>query len=262
MIRYLNIFIIFLTNSFSQTMMYRFSFVNSIFSTLLWGAFQFFFMFLITSKTGTVLGWNRNELYLLTASFNILIGVFRALFSRNLDNLSYIVHYGKLDTYLLKPVDTQFWMSLHETNIASFFRLPFSILISFYFLYLINVNVFTYRYIIFLILLGFGLVILYSIWFLTMTLVIWFTNLTNLKSFLDGLTGATRYPKEIFENTALFLFVLFFPLSLVGSVPTKYLLKKASMTEIYQLIVSAFILFIAARLFWKFALRHYTSASS
>lgn len=260
--RYLNLLLLFIKFNISKDLMFRLNFYNAIFSTLLWAGFQFAVTILITGRTNTVAGWKREEMLLLTAGFNIIIGIFRALVVRGLEHFSYLVHYGRLDIYLLKPVDTQFWLSFQITNVASSIRIPVSIMISFYILNILNIKISFPYYIFYLFLLIIGGVILYSIWFGVMALVIWFSNLTNLKSLLDGLNGASRYPKEIFENTALFFFLIFFPLSLVISIPTKFLLKKAETSEMFMLIVTAVILFVVTRIFWKFALKYYSSASS
>ncbi len=260
MTRYINIFLLFIKFNLSKDLMFRVNFYNSIFSTLIWAGFQFVVTLLITEKVNTVAGWNKEEMLLLTAGFNIVLGIFRALITRSLELFSYLVHYGKLDIYLLKPVDTQFWLSFQVSNIASFIRIPVSIIISLYLLSILNVQVSFLHYIMYFLLLLIGVVVLYSIWFMVITSVIWFSNLTNLKSFLDGLNGAARYPKEIFENTAVFFFIVFFPLSLVVSVPTKYLLRKAEIADVFLLVGTGIALLLFSRYFWKIALRSYTSA--
>lgn len=259
--RYLYIYYLFFRFSLLEALAYRLNFVNSIFAHLVWAAFQFVSIILLTSKTKTVLGWSREELLLLTANFNLLMGIFRMMITQNLDQFAIIVHYGKLDQYLVKPVDSQFWVSLRRANIGSLVRIPVALIVSNYLLHLMKIELSIQQFLLFMFFLAIGMVILYSIWFMTMTLIIWFTNLLNLKDFLDNITGIIRYPREVFENTAFFYFLLFFPLSLVITVPTKYLLGKVEFYEIAYLCMVAVLLFSCARIFWKFALRYYTSAS-
>jgi len=248
--------------SVQEATAYRLNLLNTVLSSLIWGSFVFVSIFLLTSKTKSVLGWNREELFLLTANFSIMIGIFRIFILHNLDELARIIHTGKLDQYLLKPVDVQFWVSFRHANVGAVLRIPLSLMISIYILKLLETKTSFAEYLIFILLLLVGVIINYSIWFIAMTFIIWFTNLTNMKTLLTGIGGVTRYPKEIFDNTNLYLFLVFFPLTLVVSVPTKYLLGRASNSELYLLFSTALILFISARFFWKFALRYYSSASS
>ncbi len=259
--RYLHIFYLFAEFSIQEALAYRFNFINNILSSTIWASFQYVAIFLLTEKTDSVLGWNRGELFLLTAHFNIMIGIFRLFISRNLEELSRIIHFGKLDQYLLKPVDVQFWLTFRHFNVGSATRIPYSILISLLILSFLDINVSLFEYFIFLLLLMVGITILYSIWFMFMTVVIWITNLTNLKTLLDGINGVTKYPREMFDNTSVFLFLLFLPLTLVITVPTEYILNKSTPSEVLLLIFMAVFLLLSSRMFWKFALRYYSSAS-
>ncbi len=255
------IYYLFIKYSFLEMTAFRLSFYNSLFSHLAWGSFTFIVMFLLTSRTKSVQGWTREELFLLTAIFNIMIGIFRTTVAKNMDRFAWIIHFGKLDQYLIKPVDAQFWMSFRYVNIGAFFRIPVAIGITFYLLHLLRKSPGFLDFFLFLFLLIAGLLIIYSIWLMIMTLTIWFTNLMNLKALLDQFTGLTRYPREIFDNLVLFSLLVFMPFTLVVSVPTKFLLGKADKIEVVALFFFAFLFFFLSRTFWKFALRYYTSAS-
>lgn len=259
--RYLKIYWLFMKYSIAEMLAFRMSFMQAVSSHLLWAFFTFLSMFLLTAKTKNVVGWSREELFLLTAVFNIMTGIFRAFITRNMDRFGKIIHYGDLDSFLLKPIDTQFWMSLRYFNLGAFVRVPVAIGVTAYILHLLHQTVIFGDILFFSFILLCGLIGLYSIWFLTMTILIWFSNLTNLEEFLNSLNGITRYPKEIFENVSLFFLLVFLPITLVVSVPTKILLHEQTYLEMSLVIFFAIILFIASRYFWKYGLRFYSSAS-
>ncbi len=250
----------FLLMSFSELATYRTNFYNSVFAHLLWAATTFIAMFLLTSKTKFVAGWSREEIFLLTAVFNITIGVFRTVFARNLNQFIRMVNKGTLDQHLLKPVDTQYWISMRHVNLGAFMRVPVAVAVALYIINILGISLTFFELLFFALLVTAGLTILYSIWFLIMTLIIWIPDLRNIESFLNSLTGAIRYPKQVFENTVVLISLLFLPFTLVISVPTQYILGRASVNELLLLFGVAAMLLTFSRLFWKFALRYYTSA--
>ncbi len=260
--RYLSIFILFIKYSLIEISTFRLSFYNSLISHIFWGGFQFASIFLLTSKTGDVFGWKREELFLLTGVFNLGIGIFRTLIAKNMDYFNRIIDAGGIDSYLLKPIDAQFTISLMHINIGAAIRIPISIIIIYILLKFLNINPSFFGYVIFCILLFVGLLITYSVWYGVMTIRVWYTNLFNLRDLLSNISGISRYPWEMFENTGIFLFFIFFPISSVISIPTKFLLGRINLFEIILYIFTAFSSFYLSRIFWKFALRYYTSASS
>src|SRR3989344_7547774 len=94
--------------SLSELLAYRGNFLNSLISSLVWGAFSIVSILLLTAKTKSVFGWTREEIILLTCSYSMLIGIFHLVFSRNFEYFSRIMDLGQLDTFLLKPLDSQF----------------------------------------------------------------------------------------------------------------------------------------------------------
>ncbi|MBI3486011.1 ABC-2 family transporter protein [Candidatus Daviesbacteria bacterium] len=241
---------------------YRANFLNSIFSSLLWGVFQIITIFVLTAKTSSAFGWTRTELFILISSFNIFIGFYHGIFSNNFERFSEIIHFGQLDGILLKPMDSQFILSLNHINFASFFRILLGIGFLEYLILQNHLQINLIQIISFGTLLLIGLILLYSIWFCVMTLTMWFTKLSNLVELMYTFNGITRYPKEMYQGLKGFLFIVILPLSLIVSAPTKILLQRTNFLDILELLIFTLVFFIISRKFWKFALRFYTSASS
>lgn len=242
-------------------MTYRANFINSMISSFGWGLFSIASIVLLTSKSSTIFGWKREEVFVLTASYAILIGIFHLVFSRNFDRLSEIIHFGQLDTVLIKPIDSQFLISFYWVNYTSIFRIVLGIIFNIYLFKVFHFNFSLLNFIYFLILILVGLIVLYSIWFIASTLLIWFTRLSNLIDFLFNITGLARYPGEMIRQLRFYIFLFLLPITLIITVPAKFYLQKGSLSELILLLFFAVILFFASRKFWKFALRYYTSAS-
>src|SRR3989338_5044991 len=171
---YIRVYVMLLKMNMSKLLMYRANFVNSLISSLVWCVFSFVFIILLTSKTTVIHGWTRGELILLMALYNIIIGgIFHTLFSSNFHRFSNIIHFGQLDSFLLKPLDSQFLLSSQSINYTSLARIIIGIIVSIYISAQINLHVNIVNILMFIFLSIAGLILLYSIWFVVLTTTIW-----------------------------------------------------------------------------------------
>lgn len=260
--RYLRIYQTLLQMNFATLVAYRANFVNSLISSIAWATFSVITILLLTARTPRVFGWTKEELLVLTGSYSIVIGVFHLLFSRNFERFSNLIFFGQLDSILIKPVDYQFLLTFWLINYTSIVRVILGILFTLYMLNSIGVNLTLINIIGFFALMVVGIMTVYSIWFLVLTLIIWSPRLANLVHLLFVLTGMARYPAEMYYGLKSYVLFFLLPLILVVTTPTKVILQRALVGEILGLVFFALILSFLSRKFWKFALRYYTSASS
>lgn len=260
--RYLSIYLVLVKLNFHALLAYRGNFINNFLSSLSWGFFSLYSIVLLTSRTHGIFGWKREEILLLNGIYGTIIGFYHVFFSTNFDRFSQVIHMGQLDMVLTKPLDSQFFLTFWRVNFAASSR----ILIAFVYTILVARQLHispSPMTVLFCVLLAIvGLVLLYSIWFTVITLILWFTRLSNLADLLFTITGAARYPQEMFREGFWYFFVFIAPLTLIITTPAKVLFQKLDMTSLFLLIVLALVFFVISRKFWKFALRSYTSASS
>ena len=82
--------------------------------------------------------------------------------------------------------------------------------------------------------------------------------------------NAGRYPdtifrgKDLFSGLFKFVFSYIIPVIIVANVPSRVLARgfEAPWLGLAQLVGASLFIFTATRLFWNFALRRYSSASS
>ena len=260
--RILKIYITLLHLNLSSLVAYRANFINSVISSLGWGIFSIVFIILLTNRTSSIYGWSRDEMLLLTGFYNIIGGSFHVLFSRNFERFVAIIHKGDLDTLLVKPVDSQFLLSFWLCNYVGLFRILLGIILCGYMLIRIQgyipIMIIPWT----VLLSAAGVIILYSLSYIMLTITLWQTSLSNLVGLMYEINGMTRYPPEIFTKLKSFLVLFLVPLTLVVSVPVKSLLIKTTLQDSFLLLFFAGVLLLCSRFFWHFALRFYTSASS
>jgi len=258
--RYVKIYIRLLHLNFSSLLAYRANFVNSLISSSVWGGFSIISILLLTSRSSSLFGWSRHDIIFLTCSYSIIIGIFHTFFSRNFEHFSRVVDLGELDTLLIKPIDSQFFISLRYINYASIIRIVVGFFLVGYLLKgeaLSFVQLFGYGTMMF-----FGLITLYALWYIITSFTIWLSRLSNIVEFLFTITNVSRFPPQMYREFSWYVFLFLFPLTLIIATPTKFLINKIDFPDVLILIITASVLFIVSRFFWKLALRFYTSASS
>ena len=108
----------------------------------------------------------------------------------------------------------------------------------------------------------FGMLILYSLWFILGATSIWFTKIYNITEVLKGLLAAGRFPMAAYPAAYRFFFTFVVPVAFLTTVPAQTLLGQGDPTWIMGGGCLAVVLLILSNRFWWFALRFYTSASS
>jgi ABC-2 type transport system permease protein len=205
-------------------------------------------------------GWRFEEALLVLGGFTILEGFSNTFLGPNLNRIVEQVQKGTLDFVLLKPVDSQFWLS---TRFFSPWGLPNL---------LFGLGVWIYAgsrlgmglsdYFLGLGLLGVASLLLYSLWFILGSTSIWFVKIYNVTEVLRGLLEAGRYPIGAYPALYRFFFTFVVPVAFLTTVPAEASLGRLERPTLLVALGIALLVFVFARFFWRLALRSYTSASS
>ncbi len=262
MIRYLKIYKALLKINLVSLLTYRANFVNSTISAFVWGIFAIAVIVLITSRTQTLFGWKREELILLTAVYSLIVGIFHVFFARNFERFSRLMMWGHFDPVLLKPLDSQFSISFWEINYSALVRIILGFLLLIYLVFALSYVINLFTFIFFISLLFVGVFVLYALWLFAATLLIWVPELSNIIELMYTINGFTRYPAEMFKKVSGFLFLFMLPIVFVATSPFKSLIGRADYIDIFALLSICGVLLVFSRLFWRFGLRSYTSASN
>ena len=211
-------------------------------------------------------GWSWNAALVVLGLYTLLDGFTTCLLQPNLSRIVHHVQTGTLDYVLLKPIDSQFWLSartvspwglpailaglvligwalLQDPAAGAGLRTPASGLLC-------------------LALLLASLVILYSLWFMLAALSIWFVKVWNATEVLRYALVAGRYPLSVYPPALRLLFTFLLPVAFLTTVPAEALLGRAAWPWATGSLLAAALTLLASRLLWRYAQRHYTSASS
>jgi ABC-2 type transport system permease protein len=258
--RYLKLLRLFWSAAIASEMEYRVNFILATLSSIGNLVGSLFGLFLFYRKGYTFTGWSWTEALLVVGIFTFLQGYSATFLAPNLNRIVRHVQEGTLDFVLLKPIKSQFWLSVHTLSPWGLPDLIFGgVTIGYAGTRLgLGVN----NYLISLIPLGFGLVILYSLWFMLGATSIWFVKIYNVTEVLRGLLEAGRYPMIAYPTAFRFFFTFIVPVAFLTTIPAEAMLGRSHTIWFVGAGLLALVLFLFTSWFWRFALRFYTSASS
>jgi ABC-2 type transport system permease protein len=258
--RYLKVLRLFWSTALAAEMEYRINFIIAAFSSLgnLVGSIFGLFLFYRTGYTFT--GWSWEAALVVLGFFTLLQGFASTFLAPNLNQIVRHVREGTLDFVLLKPIRSQFWLSLHTLSPWGIPDLIVGLLIIVYAGTKLNLGIDKYLLTIFP--LACSVVILYSLWFILGATTIWFVKIYNVTEVLRGFLEAGRYPITSYPAAYRFFFTFVVPVTFLTTVPAQAMLGQIQFTWLLGAGFLAVILFFISTQFWRFALRFYTSASS
>ncbi len=257
---YGRLLLLFWQTSLAAELEYRTNFLLAALSSLGGMAGSLFGLFLFYREGYTFQGWQWEESLLVLATFTFLQGVSSSVFNPNLNRIVQQVQQGTLDFVLLKPISSQFWLSV---RVLSPWGLPDMVFALLLILYAgAHLQLPLRAYLLGILPLGLGLISLYSLWFVLGATSIWFVKIYNVTEVLRGLVEAGRYPMVAYPAAYRVFFTFVVPIAFLTTIPAETLLGRTEPVWILGSGGLALGLLIGSHSFWRFALRFYTSASS
>jgi ABC-2 type transport system permease protein len=258
--RYLKVLRLFWTSAISAELEYRLNFLIAALSSLVNLSGSLFSLFLFYRTGYTFQNWCWEEAMVVLGLFTLLQGFAATFLIPNLNRIVDQVQYGTLDYILLKPISSQFWLSARTISPWGTPDLIFAIALIAYAGNRLDLSL--GNYLISVIPITFGLISLYSLWFMLGATSIWFVKIYNVTEVLRGLLDAGRFPIVAYPAVYRFFFTFLIPVAFLTTIPAETMLGRSEVSWILGAGFLAGFLLILSALFWQFALRFYTSASS
>lgn len=260
MTRYLRLLRLFWSTAIAAELEYRLNFLIATLSSVANLAGSLFGLFLFYSTDYTFEGWNWLEAMTVLGVFTLLQGFSATFLVPNLNRIVEQVEQGTLDFVLLKPIDSQFWLSTRAVSPWGFPDLVFGTALILY--AGSGLGLTASDYLSSAIPIAFGLMILYSLWFMLGATSIWFVKIYNVTEVLRGVLEAGRYPMVAYPAAYRFFFTFVVPVTFLTTVPAEAMLGRSQVDSMVFAGLLAVGLLLASNFFWRYALRFYTSASS
>lgn len=219
-------------------------------------------VFVIFSQTPALAGWSRGEALALLAVYGIALALLKFFFEASFLGFCHDVHSGGFDFYLVRPFDPRLAMSFSALLFDQLgFLVPnIALLIFLVVKGMIVVTIATAVGFLFLFFLG--LCIGYCLFFSLTLFVFWAPAIEHFSYLYGVLVSVVRFPLDIYGGAARRILLTILPLGFLVTIPTEFFIGRGTMQGVVIAIAVTIIVFIATQRWWRFALRHYSSASS
>ena len=207
-------------------------------------------------------GWSWAGALVVLGAYTVLTGFTSCLLQPNLSRIVTHVQEGTLDFVLLKPIDSQFWLSLRTVSAAGVPEMVLGVVLMVGAALQERGSLNPAAVLLMAAMLMAAALTLYALWFVLATTSIWFVKTWNATEVLRAVLTAGRYPVAAFPPALRTLFTLVLPVAFLTTVPAEALLERATAPWIGGSVAVACGALAISRAFWQLALRFYTSASS
>jgi ABC-2 type transport system permease protein len=261
--RYASIYGAMWKNSVVREMGFKTNFLLWILVEFLWFALQLCFFTVIYSHTEHIGDWTKWQVVVLIGTSHLVQQLFQAFFLVNITQLSELIRTGKLDFMLLLPVNTRFIVSLRQVDLGGFVNAGTAVFVIGYALDRLGVTPSAAQFLCFALLIMAGALIHYSLMLLLASVSFWTVRAQGIVWGYYSLFNIARLPDAAFRGVFKVVFTFAVPILLVANVPARLLVQTLkSPAHMLLVLVMCVICCIISELGWRFALKHYTSASS
>ncbi|MEM6252099.1 MAG: ABC transporter permease [Cyanobacteria bacterium P01_D01_bin.156] len=258
--RYFKVLKLFWEVAIAAELEYRLNFVIAALSSLTALGGNLFGLFLFYRTGYEFQGWQWQEALVVLGVFTLLQGFAATFLSPNLNRIVKHVQEGTLDFVLLKPISSQFWLSTRTISPWGFPDLVLGMAMIIYAGAQLGLGL--SNYVAAVVPLSLGFMSLYSLWFMLGATSIWFVKIYNVTEVLRNFLEAGRFPIVAYPAAFRIFFTFVIPVAFLTTVPAQVFLNRIEVTWLAGSALLAAGLFWFSQLFWRFALRFYTSASS
>lgn len=274
---YFRVFLAFVRNSLVRDMMFPANFIIETISSFGWVMMNVGFYVLIFQYTNQIGangtegdGWDKYQFFVFISTSMFINSVVQMFFMTNADEFSELIRTGGLDFALLKPIDTQFLVSLRKVEWASVANFTVAAALMIYALPRVGGFQLTiWQVLLYPLYVLAGIGILYSLTIVLAAASVWLGRNTSIYDFWFYITTFSRYPMEIYNGPIggwlRWGFTFMLPILIVVNVPARMLAKplqrEYAYLALFALAATAASL-VASRWVFQRALLSYRSASS
>jgi ABC-2 type transport system permease protein len=261
--RYWQIYSALWKNSVVREMGFKTNFLLWIVVELLWFALQITFISVIYRHTDHIGDWSKWQVVLLMGTSHFIQQLFTALFLSNCVQISEHVRTGRLDFFLLLPINTRFILSLRQVDLGAFVNATSAVLVMGYAGRQLGLVPTLQQVGAFLLLCSAGLLVHYSLMFLLASVSFWTVRAQGIVWGYYNLFNLSRLPDAAFRGFFKAFFTFAIPMLLVANVPAKILANKLSSSlDMLLLLAMSLACLGVSEAGWRLSVRHYNSASS
>ena len=260
--KYLKVYKKFLHTSLASELEYKTNILIDLITAILSLIGSIFLLSIFFQNNESIGGWEFEQALIIQGIYTILNGITNTWFNPNLTEIVKHIREGTLDFVLLKPIDSQFFISLKKINPSGFLEIMLGFFLLFFCIRINQISLNLSFLTLSLLTISCSICILYSLWFFISTTTIWFVKTWNATEVLRSFLYIGRFPLNSFSFSLRIFFSVFIPIAFITTIPSEVFLGLSVLWKILLEVIVATVFLITSRKFWLFALKFYSSASS
>lgn len=248
-----------------QIMVYPVTFWSAFLSSPLWAVTQIAFIETIFLQTDSFLGYTKFDNYILYGTYKVTQSLGYLFFFVKLYELRFSIKgegNESFDYVLIKPIDAQLYSTVGKLWISAWSSIIVGVIMVWY-----GVSHGSYTFSLFQIgMYGmhilFGMIMMYFIYLVVQMLMFWLEDLQAGDSIYYSLHEFAKYPYQLYQGYFGIFINILFPITLLGSIPSAFLLGRIPPYMVVVYMVMMVVLFLVTRMLWKVSVKRYSSSSS
>src|SRR5947208_488344 len=214
-----------LRNSLIREMSFKANFLLWMLVEVLWFVGQIVFFGIIFGSVNRIGDWSKWEVVLLVGTHQMIAQLFQAFFFMNVSNIPELVRTVKLDSMLVLPIDSQFAASTKQFGLDSVVNAALGGAVVVVSLSRLGITPHPLHVVLYLVAIGFGIAIHYSIMLSLAAVSFWIVRAQGLVYGYFNFLNIARYPDVIYPRLFRFIFGWIVPVVIVANIPARVLIK-------------------------------------
>lgn len=260
--RHLRLWRRFATQAIVRETHYRASFVATIAVGVIQLVLALIPVLLLYSFTDVVNGWGRGEVIALSGMYQAVLALLAMTVQRNMTRMSSSIREGELDLILIRPVSSQFYVTLRWVDPAEVFNVLIGLGVVAIGLSRAGGMPSPAGVAQATVLLVCGMVLLTAVWSAFVYLAFWFTSVAPLPMVVRDAMDAGRFPLAFYPAPVRVVLGFVFPVGFATTFPVEALTGRSSWAMVAAGIALTSVALVLLRAYWRVAVRNYSSASS
>lgn len=260
--RYLRLVGLFFKVSILNELQYRTNFFVQIIQSILSLLVAVGGLSIVYNHTESLNGWTQSDLYAVLGVYFLIGGLMRAFIQPGMQQLMADIRTGSLDYAIIKPVETQFLISIRVVQIWRLIDVGIGIVLLFIGITQRGEIIGPDALLGFMLLLFCGICMVYSVWLALATITFWFIKVDNILVIFETMYEAGRWPVRIYPQWLEVILTFLVPVAFAVTVPVEALTGRLNMSTLVLALMLASGLLLGSHLFWRRGIQSYSGASA
>lgn len=262
--RYFKLIVIFIQAAFQNESAYRMNFFMNFLSAGLSLAGGIGGIYILYVNNEVLNGWTMPDTLAVLGVYMLVQAVKNIVIGPSMNKLGGLdgeIENGTFDYTLLKPISTQYYVSVREWSIWSVMHIAVAAGVIIFALNGMDQEIGVLAIVLFMLALLVSLGILYSIMLILSSLAFWYRG-TYVLWIMEDFLQAGRYPLGIYPRSIRLFLLWVLPVGFIVAVPAEVLVQNVQPFMLMAGFILMIVLFVCATIFFNRSLRKYSSASS